>query len=274
MSSSEPILAAGVDVGTECVKAVVAEPSGRIRGRAATPTRGYFEACVEEVLRAACDEAGVARDGLAAVCATGFGGACVPEATFSVSETACHARGAFEQIGREMTLVDVGGREPRAIHVGPRGRRLGARSVRKCAVGIGTFLMFAARHLDVHPTRLQELAASAETPAPISSYCSVFAGSEILERLRDGFMREEVALGCMHSIAERIFELGDLDEPVVFTGGVPAYFPGVARSLERLCGIKVEIAPAPIYTGALGAVLLAIDRLEGRAGREEEREEP
>ncbi len=252
-------IAAGIDVGTESVKVVIAEASGKARGRAVVPTRGYFEACIEEALRAALDDAGVVREDVGATCATGFGAGCVGHADSTISETACHARGAFEHKRHEMTLIDLGGREPRAIHVGPGGRRLGARSVRKCAVGIGTFLIFAARHLDIHPTRMQELAASADKPAPISSYCSVFSGSELLERLRDGFTREEVALGCMHSIAERIFELGDLDSPVVFTGGVPEYFPGVAQGLEGLCGTKVDVSPAPIFTGALGAALLALE---------------
>jgi len=260
MSGTAERLAAGVDVGTECVKVVIAQGPGALKGRAVVPTRGYFEACVEEALRAALDDAGAARESLTAVCSTGFGASCVPGATMTISETACHARGAFEHLGCEMTLVDLGGRDPRAIHVGPRGRRLGARSVRKCAVGIGTFLIFAARHLDVHPTRMQELAGAAEKAAPISSYCSVFSGSEILERLRDGFVREEVALGCMQSIAERIFELGDLDEPVVFTGGVPEYFPGVSQGLEQLCGVEVQVSPAPIFTGAAGAALLALER--------------
>lgn len=173
----------------------------------------------------------------------------------TLSETACHARGAFQGLKERMTVIDVGGREPRAIRVDGRGNRIDARSVRKCAVGIGSFLIFASRHLDIHPTRMQELAAAAESPAPISSYCSVFSGSEILERLREGMSREDVALGCMHSIAERIYELGDLEPPVVFTGGVPVYFPGVASELEALTGVPVQVAPDPIFAGALGAAV-------------------
>ena len=65
-----------------------------------------------------------------------------------------------------MTLVDIGGRDPKLIHVDARGTVVGSRSVRKCAVGIGTFLMFASRHLDVHPTRLMDLASSAREAGP------------------------------------------------------------------------------------------------------------
>ena len=53
MAEQDPRIAAGVDVGTECVKAAIATVDGRVIGRAVMPTRGYFQACVYEVLAAA-----------------------------------------------------------------------------------------------------------------------------------------------------------------------------------------------------------------------------
>ncbi len=251
----QPLVAAGVDAGTECVKAIVATVSGDVIGRAVVPTRGYFQACVQEAFMAALDDAQVREEDLAGVCATGFAASCVTQATLTVTETACHALGAFHHFPQAMTVINIGGRDPRLIKVDEAGRRVETRAVRRCAVGVGTFLMFTARHLDVHPTRLQELAAGAERPAPVSSFCSVFSGTEILERLREGSSREEVALGCMHSIAERILEIGGFQEPLVVTGGVAEYFPGVLRSLEALSGLSAAVVPQPIFAGALGAAL-------------------
>ena len=65
MSESNRVVAAA-DVGTECVKALVMEAGVGIRGRAIVPTSGYFQHRVEEALDQALDEAGVARDELAA----------------------------------------------------------------------------------------------------------------------------------------------------------------------------------------------------------------
>jgi activator of 2-hydroxyglutaryl-CoA dehydratase len=154
-----------------------------------------------------------------------------------------------------MTLVNIGGRDPHVIGVDAEGRRVNARGARTCSVGIGSFLMFTARHLDVSPTRLQELAAAADKPVAVSSYCSVFSNTEVLERLREGATREQIALGSMHSIAERILEIGGFDAPVYVCGGVAEYFPGVLRALETLSGVKVGTVPDPIFTGALGAAL-------------------
>lgn len=257
--SSENRVAAGVDVGTECVKAIIANAAGDVLGRSVVPTRGYFQACAHEALAAALDDAQVVEQELAGICATGFAASCVPQATTAATETTCHTRGAFRHHPASMTVINIGGREPRVIRVDDTGRKLDALSVRRCGVGIGTFLMFASRHLDVHPTRLQELAAAAERPAPISSFCSVFSGNEILERLREGASREEVALGCMHSIAERIMEIGGFREPLMVTGGVAEYFPGVIKALESQSGMAVALVPQPLFAGALGAALKALE---------------
>ena len=253
------VAVAGVDAGTECVKALVLARDGKVLGRAVVPTRGYFQACAQEAVMAALDDAQVREEDLGGICATGFASDCVPQAMITAPETACHALGAFHHFRSAMTVINIGGRDPWVIAVDAAGRRAEARAVRRCAVGIGTFLMFTARHLDVHPTRLQELAAVAERPAPVSSFCSVFSGTEILERLREGSSREEVALGCMQSIAERILEIGGFEEPLVVTGGVAEYFPGVLRSLQTLSGMTVTVAPQPIYAGALGAALRVLE---------------
>ena len=251
---------AGADVGTECVKVIVAGEGGEILGRATVPTRGYFQDCFDEAIGNALQEAQLPASRLSEICLTGFGASCVPVATRTVTETLCHARGAFHHFPRAMTLVDIGGRDPKLIHVDGNGVVQSSKSVRKCAVGIGTFLMFASRHLDVHPTRLMDLAGSAGKAARVGSYCSVFAEVEVIELLRSGATAGEIALGCMYSVADRILEMDRLASPVLVTGGVCEYFPGVVKALADRSGLSVEAVPEPIMAGALGAALFALDR--------------
>jgi predicted CoA-substrate-specific enzyme activase len=253
------MMVAGADVGTECVKALVADGKGKILGRAAVATRGYFQDCIQEALGNAAAEAQVPLDRLDRVCVTGFGASCAAVASQAAAEVLCHARGAFHHLGRAMTLVDIGGRDPKVIHVDERGAVVSSKSVRKCAVGIGTFLMFTSRHLDVHPTRLMDLAATAAKPAPVGSYCSVLAEVEVIELLRSGSTAGEIALGAMYSIADRIMEMDRLAGPLVVTGGVCEYFPGVVKALAERSGLPIEVVPEPIMVGALGAALFALD---------------
>lgn len=260
------VVVAGIDVGTECIKAIVLGGDDAILGRTVIPTRGHFRDRAREALNTALEEAQMEIDGLGGLCATGFGAKCVPAATMTAGETTCHALGAFRYYSQPMSVIDIGGRDPKVIHVDAAGHPTEIHTVRRCAVGIGTFLMFASRHLDVHPTQLQELAASVDKPAAVGSYCSVFAGSEVLERLREGASREEVALGCMHSVAERIAEIGGFQEPLRVTGGVAEYFPGVLKALGQMTGLEVQAVPEPIAAGAFGAAVQARRALESAAG--------
>jgi len=254
---------AGIDVGAECVKAVVLADGSRILGRSVLPSRGLFQDRAHEVMTAALDEAEVKLTDLKEFCATGFAAERAPGATRIARQPTCHVAGAYHYFPQAMTVIDIGGREPRVIRCNEAGMPLESRSARKCALGIGTFLMFASRHLDVHATRMEELAATAEEPALIGSACSVFAGSDILERLREGVSRSDIALGCMHSIAERILEIGGFTEPLIVTGGVAEYFPGVLKALAARTGMSVLAVPEPIFAGALGAALVAWEAARG-----------
>lgn len=249
-------ISVGVDVGTECVKAVVIDEEARVLGRAVKPTRGYFQASAYDAIHAACDDAQIDRNAIDAIGATGFAMACVGDATMRASDASCHALGAFHHLSGPLTLVDIGGRDPHVINVDDLGRRTDARGIRRCAIGVGSFLMFTARHLDVPPSRLQELASGASRAAIVNSYCSVFSTTEVLEGLRDGATREEIAAGCIDSIAERIVEIGGFGDPTYVCGGVVEYFPGVVAALQSLAGVAVRVVPDPMYTGALGAALM------------------
>ena len=253
------MIVAGADLGTECVKTVVVNDAGKILGRAVVPTRGYFQDCFQEAMGNALAEAQATAGDLRGVGVTGFAAGCAPLASQTITETLCHARGAHHRTPRAMTLVDNGGRDPKVIHVDEKGHVTSSRSVRKCAVGIGTFLMFASRHLDVHPTRLMDLATSAARPAQVGSYCSVYAEVEVIELLRNGATAGEIALGCMYSIADRVLEIDRLRGPVMITGGVCEYFPGVVKALAERSALNVEIVTEPIMAGAFGAALYALD---------------
>lgn len=259
------MIVAGADLGTECVKTVVVNEAGKVLGRAVVPTRGYFQDCFQEAMGNALAEAQATAADLKGVGVTGFAAGCAPLASLTVTETLCHARGAFHHTHRAMTLVDIGGRDPKVIHVDERGVVQSSRSVRKCAVGIGTFLMFASRHLDVNPTRLMDLATSAEKPAPVGSYCSVFAEVEVIELLRNGATAGEIALGCMYSVADRVLEIDRLRGPVVVSGGVCEYFPGVVKALAERTALQVEVVTEPIMAGAFGAALYALDGARSEA---------
>jgi len=252
---SEPKVSIGIDVGTECIKVAVINDQGVLVGSSIVARRGYFQDRVSEAFPVALDDAQVSATDILGVCATGFAENCVPMATTYLGDTACHALGAFHHHRQAMCVIDIGGRDPKLIKVDNQGRPTSIQTLRRCAAGIGTFLIFAARHLDVHPSHLQEMAARTDESCDVGSYCSMFSGQDILEKLREGVSRESVALGCINSIADRVIEIGLLSDPVYVTGGVAEYFPGVLTAIAKKTGHHVEAVPQPILAGATGAAL-------------------
>jgi predicted CoA-substrate-specific enzyme activase len=252
---AEAKISAGIDVGTECIKVAVVDDQGILLGSSVVARRGYFQDRVSEAFPTALEDAKVTAEDLIGICATGFAENCVPMATTFLGDSACHAIGAFHHHRRPMCVIDIGGRDPKAILVDKRGKPTGIQTLRRCAAGIGTFLIFAARHLDVHPRNLQEMATRTDEACEVGSYCSMFSGQDILDRLREGVSRESVALGCINSIADRVIEIGRFEDPIYVTGGVAEYFPGVLTAIAAKTGNHVEAVPQPILAGAVGAGL-------------------
>lgn len=131
----------------------------------------------------------------------------------------------------------------------------------KCSAGTGKFLEIMANRLGV---ALQELfhMAQAGTVLPISSLCTVFAESEVINYIGEGRKREDIAAGVVDSVAAKVAQLGqkkDLPEKVILTGGLShsGYF---TKILSKKIGQKVEPTENGRYAGALGAALLAREK--------------
>jgi len=250
---------AGVDVGSTTTKAVVIDgrcevlashvvPSGTDLGRAAST-------CLEEVLRAAGGPAP------RAVVATGFGRSAVKGADGAVTEITCHGRGAFLEFPEAITVVDIGGQDTKVISIDRTGRRVGFRMNRKCSAGTGTFLEEIAHRLGVPLGDLDAMARRSKKAAPLSSYCTVFASTEMLSRIRAGEPIEDLVRGAYESVVRRVVELTALRGTVVVTGGVVAFNPIVAEILGSVSGADVRVPRRPQLIGALGAALVAKDGL-------------
>ncbi len=117
---------------------------------------------------------------------------------------------------------------------------------------------------------LGPLANEAKRPVRINSTCTVFAGAELRERLSLGEKREDILAGLHRAITLRAMSLvarsGGVKNEFTFTGGV-ANNPAAVNALRQLIvenygEVTMNISPASIYTGALGAAIFAGRSLE------------
>lgn len=194
------------------------------------------------------------------VVATGYGRVAVDFADHVITEITCHARGGREFGSRECAIVDVGGQDTKVILL-QNGMVFDFLMNDKCSAGTGKFLEIMANRLGV---TLQELFALAETGKviPISSLCTVFAESEVINYIGEGKKREDIAAGVVDSVAAKVAQLcqrKNLPEEVILTGGLSdsSYFTKV---LSEKIGRRIRTNTLGRYAGALGASLLAEEK--------------
>ncbi|MBI4716948.1 MAG: ATPase [Planctomycetes bacterium] len=251
----------GVDVGSSATKCVLLDGAGRLVGRHVVPSGFDFGQSAEAALDKALLEAGADRSAIVHGVATGYGRERVTVATQRVTEITCHARGAREWYPQVRSIIDIGGQDTKVIHVGADGRMADYRMNAKCAAGTGTFLESVALKLGISLAEIDALAMQCTTDTILNSYCTVFAGTEVIERIKAGQRREDISMGLFRSIASRVVEmLASRDGPVGVTGGVVAHCRAMVRALEEALQTEVLRPPLPQHAGAYGAALIALNR--------------
>jgi len=253
------MITAGVDGGSRAVKVVVFDAEkGKVLG-AGRRDQGVKH---DEIATALFEEvrtgAGVERDDVEVIVATGYARNGISIASRTITEISCHAAGATFVSPGARTVIEIGGQDSKVLHLEPDGLVRDFAMNDRCAAGTGRFLEVVAEKLETDLSELGEMARDCDCPAAISSMCVVFAETEIIGLLASGRPREEIVAGVQESMIRRVAALAGrrVVEPIVFTGGV-ALVPGMRRALENAIGKPVTRCPDPLYTGALGAALLA-----------------
>lgn len=254
----------GVDIGASAAKLVIADEDGRTAAKAVCRSGVDYAAAAGRLLAQALDEAGLAHGQVAASVATGYGRDNVPWADGKATEIACHGRGAHFHFGRRMTVIDIGAQDSKVIHLDDQGRRTDFKMNRKCAAGTGAFLEEIAYRLDLSLEQLNAMAERSTADVSLGSYCTVFAATEVLEKIRAGHRAEDIVRAAFRSVVKRIVEMDTVDGLLVLTGGVVAHNPLLAALAEEAFRVPAHVPPDAQFTGALGAALLARDRAAGK----------
>jgi (R)-2-hydroxyacyl-CoA dehydratese activating ATPase len=255
----EPMISAGVDAGSRAIKVVLFDTqSPRVISSALADQGIQQQRLATELFGEALRTAGLGRDQVHAVVATGYGRHRIDFADTTITEITCHARGVHHLVPEARTIIEIGGQDSKVIYLEDGGRVRDFAMNDRCAAGTGRFLEVVATRLGVDLPTLGELSRKSQTPALISSMCVVFAETEITGLLAEGVPAEDVAAGVQDAIATRIVSLAGrtFQAPICFTGGV-ALQSGMVRALSNALEFPVSPAPLPQYTGALGAAILA-----------------
>jgi len=266
----------GIDTGTVCTKAVLMA-DGRMHAGVCLPTPAPDADSVQTAVRLVLEVADdLSADRIDCCVATGGGGVRIPFARRSVTEAACHARGAlFFYGGGVRTVIDAGGQSIKAIECDAQGRVKRFLTQDKCAAGTGSGLDFVAALLgtNVEAEAFERMPALDEA-VPDDAFkecCVACVGSVLRRRLDQGASRRQVLISGCRITAQQIHALAAKLNPapeLAVTGGMAKNRLVVDR-LHALLGFKPLNTPwDPQLAGAAGAALFAHALCcKGKAGK-------
>lgn len=249
----------GIDVGSVSSQAVVMSDGimyayGNMRTGSDSPNSA------RNALKYALEETDLPEDRIDFCIGTGYGRVNVPMADKTVTEIACHARGAHFIYGPEVrTVLDVGGQDIKAIRCDEKGKVTDFLMNDKCAAGTGRGMEVFADLLSVPIGDVGGRSFEVDRePDPVSSTCVVYAKSEATGLLRKGLATNEVLAAYCAAMADRIYTLLErvgVAQGFAITGGM-AKNRGVVDRLKPMIGLEPLSAQWDTQVaGAAGAAL-------------------
>jgi benzoyl-CoA reductase subunit A len=256
------IISGGIDIGSVGSKAVIMV-DGKLYAYSNMRTGSNSPDSARKVLDKALEDTGLPESDIQFIVGTGYGRVNVPMAKRAITEIACHALGANFIYGPTVrTVLDVGGQDCKIIRTDEKGKAVSFMMNDKCAAGTGRGMEVMAELLNVPITEIGERSFDVkEEPPPVNSTCVVYAKSEAVSLLRQGWEVNQVLAAYNRAMANRIFELVErlgVEKDFVITGGQSKNI-GLIRRLEKLMNIKA-LSPGeldPQIAGAIGAALFA-----------------
>ncbi len=273
-------IAAGIDVGTGAVKAVifrvedgreVCESRALLRIRQRDPIE-LAQIAFDTVLEGAGLKAGQ----MDYVATTGEAES-VPFHTGHFYSMTTHARGAIFLDPQSRAALDMGALHGRAISIDERGKVVNYKMTSQCASGSGQFLENIARYLGIAQEEIGTLSMQADNPEVVSSICAVLAETDVINMVSRGITAPNILKGIHLSMAARLSKLlksvGGANGVVMLTGGL-ALDKGLVAALEEDIGGSKDMSsavvrshPDSIFAGAIGAALWGAYRFEKLAAK-------
>ncbi|MBU0640732.1 MAG: hypothetical protein KKB50_17855 [Planctomycetes bacterium] len=278
--ADNPIVVAylGIDVGSVGTKLVAIDANGDVIHDIFTRTDGRPIEVVTRCLRELEEAVGWGIR-VRAVGTTGSGRELIGELVGADSindEITAHKTGATfvgdRLLGkRPDTIFEIGGQDSKYISLQPEGGTSTDTVVvdftmnDACAAGTGSFLEERAEELGVSiKDEFSQLALSSQTPIKLGERCTVFMERDVNTCMQQGAQREDIVAGLAYSIGynyiNRVVRGRHVGECIFFQGGT-AYNDAVAAAFSAICGKEIIVPPHNAVLGAIGAALLAKEKV-------------
>ncbi|MDO9535155.1 MAG: acyl-CoA dehydratase activase [Bacillota bacterium] len=257
------MITAGLDVGNKFVKVVILK-DGEVAARGHSYSGFDQKKAAEDALSQALIIAGLIREDISYISATGAGKAEVTFANGTVTEVGAAARGVIRIFPEVRIVVDVGAEESRVLKIDEKGKVIDFAISDKCAAGTGSFLEAMSRTLEIPLEEMGPLSLEAAKSLPMNAQCAVFAESEVISLIHMNTSKPEIARSIHDAMASRISSMVrrvGLQKEMGMIGGV-AKNPGFVRALERDLEVTILLPEShPDFVSALGAAIAAAEKI-------------
>jgi predicted CoA-substrate-specific enzyme activase len=266
----------GIDVGSVSTNLVVVDGEGKVRKEIYLYTEGRPIEIVTRGLREIEAELGECLD-IRGVGTTGSGRELIGEligADTVNDEITAHKTGAMfvsTRMGMEPvdTIFEIGGQDSKFIRI-EKGVVVDFTMNEACAAGTGSFLEEQAEKMSISiKEQFARLALASAAPARLGERCTVFMERDVTALLVKGSESGDLAAGLAYSVAlnylNRVVRGRKIGKVIFFQGGT-AYNDAVAAAFSQVLGKQIIVPPHNGVMGAIGAALIARDRMYGATG--------
>ena len=252
----------GIDIGSSHSKGILmSNPSTFVTFDC--PTSGDLKLISEKVRNGLLSIARLSKEDIEYTLVTGYGAKQVAFASETRSDISCHGKGVLFYFPSVRTIVDIGDLNSKVIRIDEHSNIIKFLTSGKCAGGSGRILKVIAKILRMNVEDIGVLSLKSRHPVDFNTGCAVFAESEAISRIADGTSSEDLLAGIHRALAAQLKGLAErlgIEKDIAVVGG-GGRDEGLVRALGDIMNLEILVPPEPHMTAALGATLLAWERI-------------
>ena len=251
----------GIDIGSSTSKGVITG-DGELKFYHMLGSGVNYGDTARKLMEELLTQGGLRTEDITRTVTTGRGAGVIPFESLQVPDIQCCARGIHHIFPSVRTVIDVQGQSTQIIQVDEKGQVRNFAVSEACASASGCFIDVIANVLQIELKDIGPLSLKSKTPVTFATGCAVFGESEAISRVSEGVPVEDILAGVHQALAMKISALVErvgLEEPCAITGG-GGLNTGLINKLEEM-GIELLVPPQPQFVNALGAAIMAEERV-------------
>ena len=156
------------------------------------------------------------------------------------------------------TIIDIGGEDSKIIIVND-GVVIDYGISNSCNTGCGSFIDTIAKKMRIDINLVSDLSSKGNA-INITNNCIVFAESNLINKIQEGYKKEDILAGVCNAISQNyvntVAKGKKILSPIVFCGGVSKNLY-IVKCLEKLFGENIIVNKNSYLMSAIGIAIMA-----------------